>query len=226
MKEQTNDDWDIKEVYDSPLRPSLTRKINEYIDQREQRGLHQDGPGQGWGTEQFKAVGQAYSEFYPGQNLGINEVCKFTLDAELLEELVNALPFEVEDPEEDVTVQIGKPLVMCYPDQDWFSILPHKDWGRKRSMFYLLSDSGPTTSFYDGPQKPDDIIAWRRSSLSNQRNYTLQTGKWYMFNNSNIHEVNDICCERRSIVVPIEKLQHNVDMENMTQVAQEVEKIS
>ncbi len=221
-------DNDLEVVYDAQLTKSTINKIHKYIDTREERGLEADGPGVGWGAEQFATVAKMFEEFYPGENLGVNEVCKFTLEPELLKEILDQIPFIVTDPEENLTIQIGKETIIVDKTYTQFSILPHKDWGRKVSLFYLVSKSGPETNFYDGPEEPDAIIAWKQSSLDNKRSYTIENGKWYLFNNSHIHEILHILKDRRSLVVPILRLEHDLsweDMDNMAVVANAVRKI-
>ena len=182
---------DIQQLEYTSLPQDLEQRIKDFVQKQKTLLGHGEGPGISYGQEELEAARELFTPFYGNKQIGANET--FKLPVEIVDEILTHVGITLNDPYNSVKAQIAKPDV----------IPPHRDFQRTSTMFYLMSETGPLTNFYDGPEKPDYIIAYLPDSLSNKREYKMEQGKWYSFENAAIHEVVNITSERLSIVIDI-----------------------
>ena len=182
---------DARQLDYPSLSLELEDKVKAYVEK--QKALHGfgEGPGVSFGKPEFEEIISRYQTFYSDKVLGANET--FKLPKEIVDQILTELNLTIEDSYNCVKVQLARSEV----------IPPHIDYMRKATLYYLMSETGPKTNFYDGPSTPDDIIAYLPTNLTNKREYILEKSKWYSFQNSAIHEVVNITSERVSLVIDI-----------------------
>jgi hypothetical protein len=182
---------DITQLQYTPLSLELEDKIKAHVEKQKALYGHGEGPGISFGKPEFEEVISRYQEFYPSKTIGANET--FKLPTSLVDEILAHLNISVDDAYNSVKVQLARTQV----------IPPHRDYMRKATLYYLISETGPQTNFYDGPSTPDDIIAYKPTSLTNKREFVMKQSTWYSFENCAIHEVVNITSERTSLVIDI-----------------------